>query len=90
MLPDFFLIGPSGQFSAGAQLKVNIVLFLVGIALFLMCRPQELEHTFKRMAQLTGKQALGQSARNSLSCVTLSLISNHFKNESYFKNEVIH
>lgn len=64
-LPDFFLIGPSGQLSAGAQLKANIVLCLVRIAFFPMCRLPKLEHTFKRMAQINGKQAFGQSVCTS-------------------------
>jgi len=67
-LPDYFLIGPSGQLSSGAQLKANIVLFLVRLLFYLfiysffVCRLPELEPTFKRMAQTNGKLHFGPNA----------------------------
>lgn len=65
-LPDYFLIRPSGQLSAGSQLKGITVSFLVRLLFFLMFCFPELEHIFKRMARVNGKLPGGQRA--CLSC----------------------
>lgn len=58
-LPGFFLIGPSGQLPAGAWLRGNKVLFLVGLFFSPTCSLPKVEHAFKRMARINGKWAFG-------------------------------